>query len=83
MSRRYWIPCRVCGNAHQNPRSSSICPPCGQVEREANARARDEYIRQQAEIDQRIHESSFNEFMNLSEEDRWRKVFDFMENQNE
>lgn len=36
MSRTYW-PCRVCGAAHTNPKSSSICPSCGAAESKANA----------------------------------------------
>lgn len=27
---RSHVPCRECGTVHQNPRSSSICPDCGQ-----------------------------------------------------
>jgi ribosomal protein L37E len=34
---RLHIPCRVCGNAHQNLRSSSICTTCGASEAAENA----------------------------------------------
>lgn len=40
--RRHWFPCRVCGKTHENPRSSSICPSCGQAEAERNAERRAE-----------------------------------------
>lgn len=29
MPGRHWTPCRECGATHQNPMSSSLCPPCG------------------------------------------------------
>lgn len=31
MTRNH-LNCRVCGKAHSNPRSSSICPDCGKLE---------------------------------------------------
>jgi ribosomal protein L37E len=34
---RLHIPCRVCGNAHHNLRSSSICTTCGASEAAENA----------------------------------------------
>ena len=40
-SNRNWQPCRVCGDDHTNPQSSSICPACGAVE--AAARNADAY----------------------------------------
>lgn len=27
---RTHIPCRICGNTHKNPASSSLCPDCGE-----------------------------------------------------
>jgi ribosomal protein L37E len=30
-SSRVYIPCRECGEAHTNPRSSSICSDCGRA----------------------------------------------------
>lgn len=38
---RHWQPCRVCGESHTNPQSSSICPTCGAAE--AAARNADAY----------------------------------------
>ena len=36
-STRSHMPCRVCGNHHTNPRSSSICTTCGAAEAAENA----------------------------------------------
>lgn len=69
---RMWLPCRVCGSKHSNPASSSICSPCGQAEREAHL---DE---ERAEWDA-YKNSPFGQFMCMSEEDRWRSIFDRLE----
>lgn len=70
--RRYWFPCRVCGADHTNPRSSGICPPCGRAESAANEAA--------CEAERRAYrESPFGRFMDLSEDERWQQVFDFMQ----
>ena len=66
---RTWLPCRVCGTRHKNPLSSSICSPCGQEEREA--RLAEERTEQAA-----YENSPFGQFMDISEEDRWRSIFD-------
>lgn len=68
-ARRLWMPCRVCGATHQNPMSSSICQPCGAAEREAGVAAR---RAEQAAFEQ----SRFGQFMELSEEERWRRIFE-------
>ena len=70
--RRHWSPCRVCGEEHTNPMSSSICPPCGIAESEANERARAAEVRE-------YQESPFGRFMNLSDDERWRMVFERLE----
>lgn len=38
--QRNHVPCRRCGAAHTNKRSSSLCPDCGEIEASANAVAR-------------------------------------------
>lgn len=69
---RDWLPCRECGLEHRNPRSSSICPDCGEKE---------STLRKEAERQERIayEDSSFGQFMALPEEDRWRQVFEYMD----
>lgn len=70
--RRNWFPCRVCGAEHTNPMSSSICSPCGAAEREASERAKAAEARL-------FEESSFGQFMNLSEGERWLAIFERLE----
>ena len=41
MSNRVFQLCRVCGLTHSNPRSSTICPPCGAVQGAENAAERE------------------------------------------
>lgn len=69
MARTIWCPCRVCGADHNNPRSSSICPSCGAAESAANKQA-------QLIAEREFEASPFGQFMSLSENDRWREVFD-------
>lgn len=69
---RTWMPCRKCGADHKNPSSSSICSPCGQIER----RDREDAKRLAC---QEYEASPFGQFMSLSENERWGKVFDWME----
>jgi ribosomal protein L37E len=69
--RRHWSPCRVCGVEHTNPISSSICSACGAEERAERERA--EWMERQA-----YEESPFGQFMSLSEEERWRVLFEHM-----
>lgn len=38
---RTWMPCRECGDTHQNPRSSSLCVACGVVESKRNQELRE------------------------------------------
>lgn len=45
---RTYVPCRVCGQAHTNPRSSSICPDCGRNQAENGRIAREEEAFQEA-----------------------------------
>ena len=67
--RRNWSPCRVCGEEHTNPASSSICAECGAAERAARLEAEHE--------EQRAYEQSpFGQFMALSEDERWEHVFE-------
>jgi ribosomal protein L37E len=40
MRSRTYLPCRVCGDSHQNQQSSSICAPCGAEEAANNAAKR-------------------------------------------
>lgn len=35
-------PCRVCGNKHTNPASSTLCSECGPKERLENLRIKEE-----------------------------------------
>ena len=72
MGVRNWGPCRVCGAAHHNPMSSSICPSCGKVEREASEQAK---LAREREYE----ESPFGRFMSLPEDERWRAIFDRLE----
>lgn len=67
--RRNWWPCRVCGAQHTNPQSSSICPECGIKERNRNLELEQERLKNR-------NGDPFERFMDLPEEDRWRKVFD-------
>ncbi len=71
-TKRNWSPCRVCGAEHQNLMSASICSPCGQRERDA---------REEAELAERLayENSPFGQFMGMSEDERWRMVFDRLE----
>lgn len=69
---RTYSPCRVCGAAHNNPSSSSICSPCGAAERAARLEA-EEAAKQEYES------SPFGQFMGMSEEDRWRYLFERLE----
>ena len=69
---RTWWPCRVCGASHKNPHSSSICSPCGQQERNEREAA-------EREGREEFESSQFGQFMSLSEEERWERVFDWME----
>lgn len=52
--------------------SSSICSPCGQRERDA---------REEAEVADffAYQNSPFGQFMSMSEDDRWRMIFDRLE----
>ncbi len=68
---RNWQPCRVCGRAHHNPSSSSICEYCGALEREAATKLLEEER-------QAYEESPFGRFMAMPEEERWRMLFDHM-----
>lgn len=63
------MPCRVCGEEHTNPASSSICRPCGMKERER---------REWEELAERnaYEEGPFGQFMAMSEDERWRHVFE-------
>lgn len=70
--RLNWVPCRVCGAAHNNPSSSSICSPCGATERAARLEA-EEAARQEYES------SPFGQFMGMPEEHRWRYLFERLE----
>lgn len=69
---RTWSPCRICGAAHNNPSSSSICSPCGAAERAARLEA-EEAAKQEYES------SPFGQFMGMPEEDRWRYLFERLE----
>lgn len=66
---RNWEPCRVCGRSHTNPHSSSICNPCGVVKSQRNKEL-------EAEFATIREDTGFNYFMSLSEEERWRHVYD-------
>lgn len=67
--RRHWTPCRVCGKEHKNPQSSSICLPCGIAESQENARrAREEREAYEA--------TPLGQFMSLTEDERWERVFE-------
>ncbi|MCD1264041.1 hypothetical protein B5M44_04280 [Shinella sumterensis] len=52
--------------------SSSICAPCGTAESQARIAA-------EAEARYDYESSPFGQFMGMSEEDRWRLVFDRLE----
>lgn len=69
--RRNWFPCRVCGVEHTNPASSSICAECGAAERAARLDA--EYEEQRA-----YEESPLGQFMALSEDERWERVYELL-----
>lgn len=70
--KRNWRPCRICGSRHTNPMSSTICQACGQAERE-------ERLRREAAEMAAYESSPFGQFMSMSEDDRWRMVFDLIE----
>lgn len=59
MTRNWW-PCRVCGKNHKNPSSSSICAPCGQIERERR-------IEDETKEALEYEESPLGQFMSLTE----------------
>lgn len=63
--QRTYVRCRVCGVEHQNPRSSSLCPSCGealQKQREAEEENQTEF--------------TFNDFMQLDEDERWQLLWE-------
>lgn len=66
---RHWRPCRSCGATHNNPNSSSICTTCGISER-------NERIESERREWEEFESSAFGQFMNMSEEDRWREIFE-------
>ncbi len=70
--RRFWQPCRVCGAEHQNPMSSDICSSCGA--RERRKREREEEVERLE-----FEASAFGQFMMLPEEERWRQLFERLE----
>ena len=68
---RTHTPCRVCGNHHSNPRSSTICPPCGAVEGAENAAEKERYERLQEENKQ----DSFEDAQTVEELKDWIREY--------
>lgn len=63
MSRRY---CKMCGVAHNNG-GWGYCDPC------------QESVAAKEAAEKSVEDEKFAEFMALPEEDRWAKVFNFMQ----
>jgi len=78
LKERHWVPCRVCGVTHTNPRSSSICPVCGTEEAAKNKTEGEmEMLRAENEAYEyaRIRERSFENADTVHELKEWIREY--------
>jgi ribosomal protein L37E len=71
MTNRTYFPCRVCGDAHRNPRSSSICAPCGAAE--SAQKATEAYDRETTEAEDK--DQSFEDIETVHEMKEWIREY--------
>ncbi len=50
-SKRHYVPCRNCGEPHNNPSSSSICNKCGRIEYLENRQRKEETRKMEQEFE--------------------------------
>jgi ribosomal protein L37E len=76
--QRTHVPCRVCGVAHSNPMSGSICPHCGPIEAAAHKQHRRDIRRTRRNVEKAAEASKLyklNEAETVHDLREWIKEF--------